>query len=104
MLDFDSERSTFKHMDFKDQSIVLFDMLRYIRSEIAGLRKDFIAFQNDVQQYRMQRESTEMTTTSKIKKVLGERFDFWTWFRDKVLPTILTTIIVAVLILAFGKP
>lgn len=104
MLDFDSERSTFKKMEFKDQSIVLFDMLRYVRSELAGLRKDMVTFQQDIVHYRHIREANEMTTTSKIKKVLGDRFDFWTWFRDKVLPAIATAIIIALLVLVFNKP
>lgn len=105
MLDFqDTERDVFKRMQTSDQIMALFDMMRYVRSEIAGMRKDLIGFTDDVKDYRTKREQSEEGTTQKIERVLGKRFDFGAYLRDKVVPQILTLIIIALLYLAFQKP
>ena len=105
MLDFnDTERDVFKRMESKDQIMGLFDMTRYVRGEIAGMRRDLIEFKEDNKTYRNQREQIEQSTTAKIETILSKRFDFWVYFRDKILPAIMTTIIIALLYLAFNKP
>jgi hypothetical protein len=100
----DTERNLFRRMETSDQVMALFDMTRYIRSEVAAIRKDIIELRDDLKSYRATREEKEQNTTAKIKAVLNERFDLWKWFVDKVLPTIATTIILALLYLAFSKP
>jgi hypothetical protein len=100
----DTERDVFKRMEFKDQSIALFDMLRYVRAEIASTKRAIMDLQTDLLAYRNQREEKEQGTTEKIENVLSKRFDFWKWFIDKVMPTIATIIIMALLYLAFQKP
>ena len=105
MLDFnDTERDLFKRMQANDQIMALFDMARHVRGEIAGARKDIIELRDDIKNYRHTREEKEQGTTEKIKAVLNERFDFWKWFMDKVMPTLATTIILALLYLIFNKP
>lgn len=105
MLDLnDTERDVFRHMDTKDQVMALFDMTRYVRGEIAGMRRDLINFTNDIREYRNKREAEEEGTTQKIERVLGKRFDFWLYFRDKIFPPVVTTIIIALLYLAFQQP
>lgn len=105
MIDFnDTERDVFKRMEHQDQSMALFDMLRYVRQEIASTKRIMLNFQADIQNYRSQREEKEHGTTEKIKAVLNERFDFWKWFMDKVMPTIATSGILALLYLIFNKP
>ena len=105
MLDFnDTERDVFRRMQTNDQVMALFDMTRYVRGEIAGMRKDLINFTMDIQNYRVKREANEEDTTAKIERVLGSKFDFGVWFRDKVLPSVITTIVIALLFLAFKSP
>jgi hypothetical protein len=100
----DTERNLFRRMETSDQVMALFDMTRYIRSEVAAIRKDIIELRDDLKSYRATREEREQNTTAKIKAVLNERFDFWKWFMDKVMPTLATTTIIALLYLIFNKP
>jgi hypothetical protein len=105
MLDFnDTERNVFKRMEANDQIMALFDMTRYVRNEIAGMRKDVIGLTEDIRAYRFKREASEENTTAKIERVLGSKFDFGVWFRDKVLPSVITTIVIALLFLVFKSP
>jgi hypothetical protein len=100
----DTERNIFRHMQATDQIMALFDMARYVRSEIAGMRKDLINFTDDVKAYRNSREQSEEGTTQKIERILSTKFDFGVWFRDKVLPSVITTIVIALLFLVFRTP
>lgn len=89
-----------------DQVMALFDMLRYLRGEIASVKRDILDLHADLTHYRNlreQKEVKEQTTSQKIRAVIKEQFDFWAWFRDKVLPSILTVIVLALLVLAFSK-
>jgi hypothetical protein len=105
MLDFqDTERDLFKRMEFKDQAIALFDMLRYVRAEIASTKHAVLDMQNEMHNYRNQREDKELSTSDKIEAILNKRFDFWKWFMDKVMPAIATAVVLALLYLVFQKP
>ena len=105
MLDFnDTEREVFRRQQPSDQIMALFDMARYVRGEIAGMRKDLIHFTEDVLAYRNHREQSEEGTTEKIERILSSKFDFGVWFRDKVLPSVITTIVIALLFLVFKSP
>lgn len=105
MLDFhDTERDVFKRMESQEQIMALFDMTRYVRSEIASIKRLLIDLQTDITNYRNKREESEQGTTEKIERALGKRFDFWAYFRDKIIPPILTMIVIALLYLAFQNP
>jgi septation ring formation regulator EzrA len=49
-------------------------------------------------------EDTTEKVAAEVAKIFASRFDFWIWFRDKVLPTIILTIILGLLYLVFGNP
>jgi len=105
MLDFhDTERDVFKRMEHQDQSMALFDMMRSVRGEIAATKRAILDMQEDVTKYRRVREIKESNTEQKIESILAKRFDFWAYFRDKIIPPILTMIIIALLYLAFQNP
>lgn len=116
----EDQKKSFKDLSTGEQMEILYDMLAYVRGEIAGTKKvqiimkdEFENFQREARAYRGQREKKEITheseignTTQKIIKVyaqeMAKRFDFWSWARDRILPTILTAIILGVLYLVFG--
>ena len=106
--DHDVERDVFKRMENHDQSMALFDMMRFIRNELAAIRRELIDFQNNVFDYRHKREQTEgkqdQNTTDKIEAILNKRFDFFVYFRDKIFPPIATMIVIALLYLVFKSP
>ena len=105
MLDFhNNERDVFKRQEPKDQVMALFDMTRYVRGEIASVKRLIIDLQQDIQTYRAKREEEETGTTQKIERALSKQFDFWAYFRDKIIPPILTMVIIALLYLAFQRP
>lgn len=97
----DIERDKFKRLQGDEQAIALFDMFRAIRGEIANLKRTVLNFQEDLTHYRTVREKVELNTEQKIDIALGKRFDFWTYFRDKILPSILTVIVLGILYLVF---
>lgn len=99
----DTERDLFKRLHSDDQAIALFDMLRAVRGDVANLTRRLVDFQADLTNYRAQREEHEQNTTQKIEAILGKRFDFWTYFRDKVLPSVITVIVVGILYLVFNR-
>jgi len=114
----DDQKRAFMEMSLPEQLGSIFDMLRYERNEIGTIRKneiefriDLAAFREELREVRREREKREkkldidlQTTTEKIMTILGKRFDFWTYLRDKVVPQILTLVIVGLLYLVFSKP
>lgn len=99
----DNERQRFKSLSLSQQVMELFDSLRANRGEIAKLMRVIIDYQEDQFHYRTIREQKEMSTEQKIETMLNKRFDFWTYFRDKVLPSVLTFITMGLLYVVF-KP
>lgn len=101
----DNERELFKLMPEHEQIMALFDMMRYVRSEIASTKRAVLDLGDDLHTYRKIREQSEsmQTTTQKIQAIMDKR-DVLKWFVDKVLPSIVTVIMVALLFLAFQKP
>lgn len=105
----DNERLAFQAMRPEEQVLSLFDMLRFTRAEIASTRRAVLDLQTDITHYRSVREVSEkqsglMTTSQKIRAVMNERFDTGAWFRDRVLPQVMTIIVIALLYLVFQKP
>lgn len=99
----DTERKRFRDLTPGERTLVLFDSVRAIRGDIANLKRAVLDFQEDLTVYRHHREEKEQSTEEKIETILNKRFDFWTWFRDKVLPSIVTFIVMALLYLVFAK-
>jgi hypothetical protein len=101
----DTERDLFKRMSNNDQIMALFDMTRYVRAEIASTKRAVLDLGEDLRTYRQIREKSEkhQSTTQKIQAIMDKR-DVLKWFVDKVLPAIITTILIALLYLAFKTP
>lgn len=103
---------SFLRMTDQEKMAALYDMISFIRNDVAMVKKSFIELRNDfdtfqretrsVRQMREEKEQNEETTIDKIEKVLSKRFDAWVYFRDRILPTILTLIITALLYVTFG--
>jgi hypothetical protein len=106
-------KRTFLAMVREEQLLAIMGMQAYIRSDLANVKKKQMDFEQELRQYRMQRERREdehdheiMNTTQKIVKALQEakanEFNAGIWFRDKVLPGIISLITLGILYLVFG--
>jgi hypothetical protein len=116
-------KQVFLAMPREEQLLAIIGMQAWLRSDVANVKKDVIETKSDLKEfkremnsYRMRREKKEedrerggeelLTTTQKIvrevSKAFSQRFDFWTWFRDKVLPAIMTAISLGILYAVFG--
>jgi hypothetical protein len=120
----ESAKIAFLALSREEQLLLILSMEAYIRSKLATIEKkqldfddDLKSFRVELRQYRSQRERRErqssasnedetIDTTQKIIKILerekAKQFDAWTWFRDRVLPTIITIITLAILYFVFG--
>lgn len=103
----DDSRVSFEKLQPIDQMMIVYDMLTYVRSTIAKMEKNNIEFQQDQRTYRIKREraeqTTSLTTSRKIERILAGRFDAWAYFRDRILPSVLIAITLGILYLVFGK-
>ncbi len=104
-------KNAFTGMERENQLLVLFSIEMSNSNRLAKVEKKQIAFEEDNKMYREKREHREsendiMNTTQKIVAALAEaeakRFNYWTWFRDRVLPSVITLITLAILYLTFG--
>ena len=106
-------KNTFLNMSREDQLIVLLSMEGSNSNRLAKVEKWQIDFEQDARRYRLEREKREnpdeddvMGTTQKILKAISEaeakRFDFWLWFRDRILPGVVQLITLAILYLTFS--
>jgi hypothetical protein len=103
---------SFLGMSREDQLTVILAMEGSNSNRLAVVEKWQIEFEKDKNVYRRQREDREkndddlMTNTQKMAKIVAQefakRFDFWSWFRDRILPTVVTIIVLAILYMAFG--
>ncbi len=121
----DEAKKVFLAMPREEQLLAILGMQSWTRAELVNVKKDVInvrgdltEFKRESREYRVKRERKEnhllgdlegddgMSTTQKIvreiAKEFGKRFDFWAWFRDRVLPSIITLITLAILYLTFG--
>ena len=103
----DDSRVSFERLPPENQMMIVYDMLSYVRSTIANMEKNNIAFQQDLHSYRAKREQQDnialLTTNEKIEQILAKRFDAWVYFRDRILPSVLIAIVLGVLYVVFGK-
>ena len=120
-------KKVFMAMPREEQLAAILGIQAWTRSELVNIKKEQIQLRQDFNeskkeslQYRIRREKQEkrllgglegddeMSTTQKIvreiKKEFSNRFDFWIWFRDKVLPSVAVAIVLGLLYLLFGKP
>jgi len=109
----EDQKAAFLNMEQEEKLAALFGMLAYIRSDLANVKKEQIGFGQDLDSFkrelrnvRIAREKLEQerqqNTDQKIEAALSKRFDFWVYLRDRVLPGIITLILLAVLYLTFG--
>jgi len=109
----EDQKATFLGMRQEEQLAALFGMLAYIRSDLANVKKEQIGFGQDLNSFkrelrdvRVTREKMEQerqqNTDQKIDAALSKRFDFWVYLRDRILPSVITLILLAVLYLTFG--
>lgn len=107
---YDDQRNSFLELPEDERSKILYDMLSYVRSEVAGIKKSILDFQDEQRSVRREREQRErerddslLNTTQKIAKALAKQFDFWVYLRDKVIPTILAVGLLVLLNTMYGK-
>jgi hypothetical protein len=121
----ENAKKVFLAMPREEQLLAIVGMQAWMRSELVNIKRDVLETKKDMEetkketlQYRVRRERQEkkllgslegddqVSTTQKIvreiAKEFSKRFDFWAWFRDKVLPAILTAIALGILYLVFG--
>lgn len=106
-LDQHEQEKVFLGLPEPDRWRVMFSMLAYLRREIPVIKKEQIEFREELRDVRKVREGREKdmkSTNEKIAEYFSKKFDFWVWFRDKVLPQVFGLIVLAILYLAFGKP
>ena len=109
LLDMDpGAKDSFVSMPREQQLLIIFGMGMSNSNRLAVVERRQIEFEKDARAYRIHRESREndhsndvMTTTDKIaegiKKAFAQRFDAGVYFRDKILPTIISTILLALI-------
>jgi len=109
----DDLRADFLGMTPEEQMTIILSMSGSNSNRLAIVEKWQIDFERGTQLYRAQRERREssddeslMSTTQKILKAIQQneatKFNYWIWFRDRVLPTVITIITLAILALTFG--
>lgn len=109
-------KEAFLSMTVENQRLVLFSIEISNSNRIANVEKKQIEIDRDMREYRRTRERREdhndesiMDTTQKILKAIAEaeakKFNVGVYVRDKILPTVITFVTLALLALAFGyKP
>ena len=108
-------KSMFLDMTREEQLTVLLSMAASNSNRLALVERRQIDFETDYKAYRRERERKEngddgddkMGTTQKIVKMIEEerakQFNYVVWFRDRVMPQVITLITLAILYLAFGN-
>ena len=106
-------RENFASMDEKAHLLVIFSLEISNSSRLAVVEKKQIEFERDYNMYRKKREQREnnhdqevLSVTQEIAKgikdAFAQRFDVWVWFRDRVLPVLVTGFILVLLSLVYG--
>jgi hypothetical protein len=109
----DDAKAAFLDMPREEQLVILLSMEGSNSNRLAVVERWQIDFKQDNRIYREQRERREnggdddmMNITQKILKAIEEadskKFNFFVWFRDRVLPTVMTAITLGILYLIFG--
>jgi hypothetical protein len=108
----DDAKAAFLDMPREEQLAILLSMEGSNSNRLAVVERWQINFERDNRIYRAQREQREngdddvLNITQKILKAIEEvdskKFNFFVWFRDRVLPTVMTAITLGILYLIFG--
>ena len=109
----DDLRADFLGMTPEEQMTIILSMSGSNSNRLAIVEKWQIDFERGTRLYRAQRERRENSdeeemigTTQKILRAIKEaeaaKFNYAVWFRDRVLPSVITVITLAILALAFG--
>ena len=109
----DDAKASFLAMPREDQLLVVLSMEGANSNRLAIVERWQIEFEKEARKYRIERENKEngqegniMSITQKMAQVVAQefakRFDFWTWFRDRILPPIAIAFILGLLYLVFG--
>ena len=109
----DDAKAYFLAMPREDQLLVVLSMEGANSNRLAIVERWQIEFEKEARKYRIERENKEngqegniMSITQKMAQVVAQefakRFDFWTWFRDRILPPIAIAFILGLLYLVFG--
>lgn len=110
----DDLRQDFVSMSEQERDTVLLSLSGSNSNRLAKVEKWQIDYERNALSYRAQRErkenrngDDELTTTQKILKAIRDneasKFDWWVWFRDRVLPVIVTVGLLVLLGLMYGK-
>lgn len=111
MQDTSDQKKVFLRLPRDEQIQMLFDMVEYVRSELANDKKQHIDFSGDLKYVKgelqgLGRRKETLTTSQKFSALMDKRLMAWIWFRDKVLSGTLqyvfTIIVVGMLYLVFG--
>lgn len=103
----------FLGMTREDQLVALFGVEHSNSNRLAKVEKWQIEFEQEARRYRKERERREngdeeevVDITQKILRAIADaeakKFDYAVWFRDRVLPQVITLITLGVLYLVFG--
>ena len=105
----EEDKQTFIDMTDENQKLVLLSIELSNSNRLAKVERKQIDMDTDMQTYRKEREKKEdnndeefLNTTQKFMKMYKEaeasKFNWWIYFRDRVLPNILSP---AILILIY---
>lgn len=108
------QRRVFLRLAREEQVGTLYDMLSYVRAELAkdvnehiALRADITFIKGELQGIGRRGNDETLSTTAKFDAEFEKRSRVWVWYRDKVLSPTLSQmhslIILAILALTFGK-
>lgn len=103
------QKQSFLSMDIEEKMLVLFSIEMSNSNRLANVEKKQIEMESDAREYRKARERKEdngdyevMNTTQKIMQAIADakakEFNWGVYFRDRVLPNILSP---AILILIY---
>lgn len=104
-------KKVFLAMPREEQLLAILGMIAYLGNQIAKSQKESIEYRQTREKEERKRGDSLVNTGERIaegiKKALGEReankFDFWRYLLDKVVPGIIQFIILALLALIFAK-
>jgi CHASE3 domain sensor protein len=103
-------KEMFLAMPEEERDAIIFSIETSNSNRIAIMEKRQIGFEEDIKDYRRQREIREdngseetMNTTQKILQAIAEaeakKFNWSAWFRDRVLPSFVTVAISAFIVI-----
>lgn len=99
-------RQVFLAMTREDQLLAILGMIAFNSSQIASMQKDLLTYRHDREEKEKGRDDHLYDTGTRIaqgiKDELAKQFNFWVWFRDKVLPGIVALVTLALLYFVFG--